>query len=152
MSYNPYNNRKDGTGYPSQAAVLPRDYLKDGYCDAEGSPRRELFLDWAEELAATLKREKMTPTALRNFFNEAKTILSLVDQDAQREARFGEIVPRIHKLRSNAHYASQKRDGNIPPLFYSFIQKNHALAERSYSNLKMFVDHFECVVGYFKER
>jgi CRISPR type III-A-associated protein Csm2 len=126
--------------------TLPDEYLGQGYFDRDGHPFRMLFIGWPEELAGKFKQGEMSASALRNFYNEAKTINSIAEGLA-----FEQVKERIWKLKARAHYAAHRKAGNTPFLFYQFIDANLPHAEQSLKAYKTFVSHFECVVANFKE-
>ena len=128
---------------------LPDGYLQHGYYDQNGIPFKELFVDWPKEIALNFKKQKprMTQSSIRNFYNEVKTIAGLVRAD---EARFEENLVRLHKLPSLVHYAVYKKESNLPELFLEFVEKNYPEAQKSREHLKLFADHFMCVIAYLK--
>lgn len=148
------HRRHDGRGGQGSGGrgdvplTLPDGYLAQGYFDENGHPFKMLFIGWPEELAEKLKQgaNGMTASALRNFYNEARTIESIAEGLA-----FEHVRERIWKLKARAHYSSQRKTGNTPLLFVKFIEANLPHAEQSLKAYKTFVSHFECVVAYFKE-
>lgn len=135
--------RENGGGWAS----LPDDYLKAGYFDDSGRFRKELFIGWPEQIVSGLKG-KMSATALRKFFDEAKTILSVAEG---QEDAFENVRHRVWKLKALVHNATKKKDSNTPFLFAKFIEANIPHAEQSLKAYKAFVLHFECIVAFFKE-
>jgi CRISPR type III-A-associated protein Csm2 len=126
--------------------TLPEGYLAQGYFDENGYPLKQLFIGWPEELAAKFKEDRMTASALRNFYNESKIIHSIAEG-----LEFEQVRERIWKLKPLAQYAANRKAGNTPYLFYQFIVANLPHAEQSLKAFKTFVSHFECVVANFKE-
>jgi CRISPR type III-A-associated protein Csm2 len=148
-------NRFDGRGGQGRGGrggrndnhlTLPDGYLAQGYFDENGYPMKQLFIEWPKELAVKLRQGKMTASALRNFYNEARIIHSIAEG-----LEFEQVRERIWKLKPKAHYAANRKAGNTPYLFYQFIEANLPHAEQSLKAFKTFVSHFECVVAFFKE-
>lgn len=127
---------------------LPDNYLKEGYFDPQGVRHRELYFDWAVSISESLKTAKMTSTALRKYFNQAKQISRLVEADSQR---FEQKKHELLLLKAKVFNAAKKKRSNTPMLMHEFIEKNVREAEKSLINLTVFIDHFECIVAYFKE-
>ena len=149
----PQQTRNQGSqsGYSKQFAKpkLPEKYLQGGYFDEKGNKRKELYLDWAMEIAENLRIAKMTPNALRRYYNQIKNIASIVNG---KEQLFEERKSELFRLQALVFNASKKNDSSTPELMNEFIDINIKQAEQSLKCLQAFVEHFECVVAYFKER
>jgi len=125
-------------------AQLPKGYLDGGYFDDKGSVRKELIIDWAEQLARTFKDNGLYPSAMRNFFNKARAIESSPDF----EKNFSNLREQVYAFVPLAAYQVGRKV--VPECFGKFIEKNVSLATKdptSYS--RGFVQHFKCVLAYF---
>lgn len=131
---------------------LPEGYLKEGYFDSEGLPRRELYVEMAEEVAKKLGLVGDTSSRLRKYYNEIRTIWEVVNADKSvSEKAFHSNRHRLYKLRATASYDSNREDARSSRILYDFVDKNVQIAERSLKHYKVFMDHFMCIMGYFKE-
>lgn len=136
----------------NEPITLSTEYLKKGYFDETGKPRKELYITWAEEIADRLIRVGMTQSALRNFYNEIKVIQSLIrsDDTKKKEEQFQNQKHRLYKLRAIANNFVNKPENKKKFIFYDFINKNLPFAEKDEKHFNTFVDHFMCILGYFK--
>jgi CRISPR-associated protein Csm2 len=132
---------------PSGSRSLPSGYLKGGYFDTDGrNPKREVLLDWAEGVADTLTSKNMTSSSLRTFFNTIRAM----DSRLRSGEPFDSIKTMLFKAKALVAYAVSR--GSVPNDFREFVDMNIALASQDSRSFKAFMDHFECVVGYFKDR
>ncbi|MFW5437294.1 type III-A CRISPR-associated protein Csm2 [Paenibacillus apiarius] len=131
---------------------LPESYLEEGYFDSEGLPRRELYVEMAEEVAKKFGVVGDSSSRLRKYYNEVRTIWEVVNADKNgSEKAFHSNRHRLYKLRATASYDSNREDGRSSRILYDFINKNVQIAEKSLKHYKVFMDHFMCIMGYFKE-
>ena len=123
---------------------LPLGYLASGYFDSAENVLPEVIVDWAKDIAYKLYMGKMATAQLRKFFGEVRRIelkLSQVDD-------FEQVRPEILKLIAYANDAVKKN--KAPALFNEFMKQNITWAARGKKEfLKGFVNHFECIVGFF---
>ena len=96
----------------------------------------------------------MATGQLRSFFTEVRRLEKILDATDDFES----IRYQIQKLTSFAEYAINKKGSidiegyNVPHLFKQFIEKNVFLAQKGREEFKAgFVNHFECLVGYYPE-
>lgn len=123
-------------------------YLSEGYFDEKGNPRKELYLDWAEGIATILAREGMTKGALRRFYAQIKGIQPLMND----KQGFEKNKHRLYSIVPLANYGVNRNDSALPEEFKTFIEKNMMLAEKDEKHFKFFVEHFQSVIAYFKEK
>lgn len=131
-------NERSGLGRP------PPGYLAKGYFQEKDKLFPELLDRWARDIADGLANGGMATSQLRRFFDETKRI----KRKLENTRKFNEIVPEILKLSAYANDAVKKR--KAPTLFNDFINQNlkwASLGEKEF--LIGFVNHFECVVGFF---
>lgn len=121
------------------------NYLSQGYFDENDQPRKELYLDWPRSIAEILSRQGMTKGSLRRFYAQVKGLHPLMEKDFEgNKYRLYAIVPLVN-------YGVNKEDSPLPKEFKSFIEQNVKQAEKDLRHYKFFVEHFQCVVAYFKE-
>jgi len=131
--------------------------LEDGYLDENGRLKRKLIENEAEKIGRLLakgglnrekKKEKLTKTQLRNFYNEVKALEERIND----EDSFMNNLPHILMLKAKANYAYRGgKNQKIPKSFKDFIVKNIEIIseEESYTSFDNFTTFFEAVVGYF---
>lgn len=128
---------------------LPQGYLQNGYFDEKGHVLPAVVQEWAQAIARSLAdcKPKMTATQLRGrYFGEVRRLENKLNavQD------FAIIRPEVLKLPMYVENAVNK--GKVPGLFKLFIETNVRWAARGEKEFrKGFVNHFECVVGYYPE-
>lgn len=122
---------------------LPPRYLEGGYFDSAGNLLPEVIVDWAEDIAGKLHRGKMATAQLRRFFNEVRRI----ELKLHKVGNFEQAQPEILKLIAYASDAVKKN--KAPSLFNDFIRQNVKWAAHGEKEFSGFVNHFECVVGFF---
>lgn len=145
-------NQKHGTGKDGSDAGssprLPADYLKDGYfkcIDGKNYIREEVFIRWAEDTSASLRRAKMTSAAIRRFF----TKLRAIEYKYKMSHDFERAREGIYAFSRDARYAETRKV--TPPLFTQFIEANTAEAKKDAEHFRAFIEHFQSVIAYFKE-
>jgi CRISPR type III-A-associated protein Csm2 len=149
MTYNRPSSQLGNLPRPtfSSQSLLPPGYLKDGYFDNNGNIFEEVIIQWPQQLARDLhgSRPQLKTTQLRKFFQETR----------RQEGRLTSGIPfttvktEIQKLDSYAENALKKN--NTPVLFRMFIGQNVKLATKDEKSFRAFVNHFECIVGYYPE-
>ena len=79
----------------------------------------------------------------------------------QRERMFEEgrlafvlerIKEKLYSFYPSAAYAVSRKNTSVPPEFQKFIETNMKLAVKDPKHFKGFVEHFQSVVAYFKEK
>lgn len=119
-------------------------YLRDGYFDSKGNIRREIIIDFPQQMAYLLSSNRMGSAALRRFFTRIKAI----ERHAEQSPDFDRIKPELYNLQSAVRYS---RGRNIVPKeFVQFIDSNVELASQGQEHLKAFIKHFESVIAFFK--
>lgn len=119
-------------------------YLKEGYFDSEGYRRKEIYIDWAKEIANKLSNSNMTTASLRKFYNQIKGLQHLLTN----EENFNANKYRLYNIIPLAQY---KLNSSVPQEFVDFLEVNLQQVEKDFKNFQVFVDHFQSVVAYFKE-
>lgn len=152
-----YSKQKNGTGSPTtvfhsstvQASSLPIEYLAGGYFiekNGKSYIKEEVFIKWAIEVSTALKQQLLTPAAIRRYFSKLRAIEYKYKADRDFElAREG-----IFAFSRDVHYTENR--GVTPPLFTQFIEANAKEAKKDAQHFRAFVEHFQSVVAYFKER
>ena len=133
----------------SSPASLPDNYLDGGYFDKKGDKqylKEAVFIEWPQKVSIALGKQGMSPTALRKFFNKLRAI----EAKYKSSMDFDLVKQDIFAFDRDVAYTSGR--GVTPPLFKSFIAKNIELAKRDPDNFKGFVEHFQSVIAYFKEK
>jgi CRISPR type III-A-associated protein Csm2 len=122
---------------------LPDNYLAKGYFDANEHILPEVLLDWARDIAQKLAIGMKT-AQLRRFFAETRRI----QRELKTVGDFQQVFPDILKLVAYACDSVKKQ--KAPPLFEEFMTENIKWASRGEKEFLIgFVNHFECVVGFF---
>lgn len=141
--------RQGGAGAPPGESFW-RDYLKDGYFDADGNLRSRVVVEEAIAVARRLvegrtsEREGLTTAQLRRFYDMAKG----VETRLKGGTPFPSVIGEVSSLHSHAAAAVEK--GKAPHELLRFFEKNLPLAiqdERSFR--QGFLMHFQSVVAYF---
>lgn len=130
--------------------------LESGYLDEEGRFKKELIEDEADKIGELLaqgginkrnKKNKLTNSQLRNFYNEVKALDAKINED-----NFLDNLPFVLMLKAKANYAYRGgKNSKIPESFKDFIIKNVEVIseEKTYKSFDNFTTFFETVVGYF---
>jgi CRISPR-associated protein Csm2 len=136
-------------GIPPIVATLPKGYLAGGYFETKNGKqyiREEVFITWVKEMSAALKAEGLTPAAIRRFFSKLRAIeykfRTTKDFDLAREG--------IYAFSRDVAYTENR--GVTKPLFSKFIELNCTEAKKDAEHFRAFVEHFQSVVAYFKEK
>ena len=87
------------------------------------------------------KREVLTQTQLRRYFNECRNLEKKVKQTS-----FDRSKPLIKMVKSKVAYSFEK----IPPSFEEFLNKSIDEIKDS-NDFEAFMLHFEAVVGFSKQ-
>lgn len=136
------------SGQAPVAPGLPVGYLQKGYFDNKGNILPEVILDWPRDIARNLasSRPQMKTAQLRGrFFAEVRRLETRLESVKDYDAIRSDVL----KLSVYAEQGVNK--GKVPSIFKQFIDANVKLATKGQKEFKAFVDHFECVVGFFPE-
>ncbi len=123
---------------------LPPDYLKTGYFDAAGNPRKELVTTVAQAVARSLRKAypELTNSQMRQFYTHVRGI----EYRLRQGRTFAELQAELHMLKPLAE-ERQKKD-KVPELFSAFIRTNLAHVTDEKSFLKGFLLHFQAVLAF----
>ena len=142
----PRDNR--GGSFPPRPQ-FPPGYLQKGYFDEKGNILPQVIQEWAKIIAGALFNTvpKMTTGQLRGaFFNEVRRLERRLD--ATRD--FDTIRPELLKL--SVFAADRRKKNKVSNFFEEFITINLREAAKGEKEFKKgFVNHFECVVGFYPE-
>ena len=111
--------------------------------------REELLDQTAKSIAQSfsqkefrpIKREALSQTQLRRFFNDLRNLEKKVQQSS-----FEKVKPLIKMVKSKVAYSREK----IPSSFENFMNESIS-AIQSEKDFRAFMLHFEAVVGFSKE-
>lgn len=129
---------------------LPKDYLQQGYFDAEGHIFSELVCKVPEEIAKSLGIGGVTSTQLRRFYNKSKA----AEQRLNAGETFRGVVPTLLELKQHAANSVGRAQGDEQrglEFLKQFLDSNVDLAVQSEKAFrKGFLLHFQGVLAYFK--
>ncbi len=131
----------------SGQASLPQGYLQDGYFDKNGNTLDEVITLWPQQLAKVFHESipQLKTTQLRKFFQEVR----------HQQGRLTTGLPfesvRTEILKLDSYAANALKKNNAPILFRNFVGQNIRFATKDEKSFKVFVTHFECIVGYYPE-
>jgi len=133
------------------ASKLPDGYLSGGYFIANKDKnyiRKEVFIDWAQDVSQALKQQTpaMTSAAIRRFFSK----LRAVEYKYKMNQEFDLAKEGIYAFVRDVTYTENR--GVTPSLFSRFIEKNVDEARKSPDHFRAFIEHFQSVVAYFKDK
>lgn len=131
------------------ATGLPKGYLVGGYFETQNGKqyiREEVFIAWAKEVSAALKADGLTPAAIRRFFSKLRAI----EYKFKTTRDFNLAREGIYAFSRDVAYTENR--GVTKPLFSKFIELNCAEAKKDAEHFRAFVEHFQSVVAYFKEK
>jgi CRISPR-associated protein Csm2 len=142
--------RGGGHASSSTATIKLRDgYLEGGYFDIKNGKnyiKEAVFIKWAQDVSADLKQQGMSPNAIRNFFNK----LRAVEYNYKSTKDFDRTRQDIYTFCRDVKYTENR--GVTPLLFTSFIEANIAEAKKDADHFKAFIEHFQSVIAYFKDK
>jgi len=130
----------------SEQSLSP-DYLKNGYFDENGYLREEIFTSEAMHVSDVLSSKGMTSAAIRRFYTKLRGI-----SNRYGTGDFERIKEKLYSFYPSAAYAVSRKNTSVPPEFQKFIETNIKLAVKDPKHFKGFVEHFQSVVAYFKEK
>lgn len=143
------NEKMKGGGTHIGVVKLPDGYLYEGYFDVKNGKnyiKEAVFIAWAQELSNSLKQSGLTSAAIRRFFSKLRAIeykfKMTRDFDLAREG--------IYAFVRDVTYTENR--GVTPPLFSKFIERNVNEAKESPDHFRAFIEHFQSVVAYFKDK
>ena len=150
---NKKNKDGGGGGNPSASgpapAQLPEGYLDGGYFETKNDKkyiREEVFISWARAVSAALKQDGLTSTKIRGFFNKLRAI----EYNFKMTHDFDRAREGIFAFARDVAYTENR--GVTKPLFTRFIEKNIAEAKKDAEHFRAFIEHFQSVVAYFKDK
>jgi len=134
----------------NRKAIALRDgYLTGGYFETKNGKnyiKEAVFIKWAQDISADLRGERLSPTAIRNFFNK----LRAVEHNYKVSKDFDKTRQDIYSFCRDVKYTENR--GVTPELFTKFIDANIALAKKDPEHFKAFIEHFQSVIAYFKDK
>lgn len=133
----------------SRTSALRDGYLAGGYFEIKNGKnyiKEDVFINWAQEISADLRREGLSPTAIRNFFNK----LRAVEHNYSVTKDFDKTRQDIYSFCRDVKYTENR--GVTPELFTKFIDSNITLAKKDPEHFKAFIEHFQSVIAYFREK
>lgn len=145
---------------PDQRAQPELPALEGGYFDGQNTLRREIFIEWPQAIAQSLRsiRPPATKNSLRAFYTMLR--MAKTQFDAQRgdpQKAQADATTQLYKLRTAAQY--QQTRAVISQLCHRFLTKNiDAVLERGkdfdsfQKNFNAFVEHFQAVIAYLPEK
>lgn len=135
---------RQGTQPGATVAEHWRDYLKDGYFDADGCLRVEyVSRERVEPLAQ--KMASLTIHQIRRYFGHCRAIETRLKSGG---VSWASIWPEVKKLDVAAADGAAKNPAKIPALFHDFIKRNVDKIKTENDFLKGFLPHFEALVGF----
>jgi hypothetical protein len=123
---------------------LPGNYLRSGYFDSAGNPRKEMIIDEARAAAEALAGSKLAAVKLQGLYNRARMLRDKLAGTGDFPALQGEI----RMLLIDAVDATGR--GVTPKVFLTFVERNIELAVRDPKSFtEGFVEHLRCVRAWF---
>jgi CRISPR type III-A-associated protein Csm2 len=132
-------------------ADLWKDYLKDGYFDADGALRIEyVSREKVEPLvrAMCVDQVGLTTHQVRRYFGHCRAIETRLKASG---AAWSKVWPEVKKLDIAAADGAAKQQPKIPALFHDFIRRNVAAIRTQKDFIEGFLPHFEALVGFGQE-
>jgi CRISPR-associated protein Csm2 len=143
------NRGNQGNAYAATVSTLPKGYLEGGYFenkDGKKYIKEEIFITWAREVSAALKAQGLTAAAIRRFFSK----LRAVEYKYKTNHDFNLAREGIYAFVRDVSYTENR--GVTPALFSRFIEANVEQAKNDAEHFRAFVEHFQSVVAYFKDK
>jgi CRISPR-associated protein Csm2 len=142
--------RGGGNAYSAVSAPkLPENYLNGGYFETKNDRnyiKEDVYIKWAKDISISLKQQGMSANAIRNFFNK----LRAVEYNYKLNKDFDRTRQDIYAFCRDVKYTENR--GVTPVLFTSFIEANITEAKKDGAHFKAFVEHFQSVIAYYKEK
>lgn len=151
MSYNneqKYGNKGQYNKYDKPQIKL--NFAEKGFTDSKGNLREELITDEALDIAKYFKKDNLSNSQLRAFFNEIKAINNRLNND---ESNFEKVYPMILMIKSKIEYRASK-DSKKMESFKQFLTEGVKYIQdqnkkgKGYEAFVNFAIFFEAVVGY----
>jgi hypothetical protein len=123
---------------------LPDDYLRFGYFDSVGNPRKEMIIDEARAAAEALAGADLAAVKLQGLYNRAR----MLKDKLARTGDFPALQGEIRMLLIDAIDATGRKV--TPRVFLTFVERNVELAvldPKSFT--EGFVEHLRCVRAWF---
>jgi len=145
ISKHGFSAHKHHTGGGADLSFLDKGFFEDS---EKKIIRSELIEKYAHDLGKqyakgeTSNGKALTPSQLRNFFNDVRSLEAKV----KAESDFSQLIPHIKMLKAKVAYAFGR--GNVPREFKELISKCVSKIE-SKEDFQAFVKFFEAIVGYF---
>jgi CRISPR-associated protein Csm2 len=140
---------RTGGGNNSGEADLPDHYLQGGYFEEKNGKnymKEEIFISWARDVSSALKKAGLKSAAIRRFFSKLRATehkyKTTNDFDLAREG--------IYAFVRDVSYSENR--GVTPVLFSRFIEANVQLAKKDAEHFRAFIEHFQSVVAFFREK
>lgn len=140
---------KGGGGAGS--STLREGYLSGGYFEEKNGRKyikEDIFIKWAKDISGDLKIQTpaMTSAAIRRYFSKLRAI----EYKFKMNRDFDLAREGIYAFARDVAYTENR--GVTPVLFSRFIEANIAEAKKSAEHFRAFVEHFQSVVAYFKDK
>lgn len=136
-------------GGMAHPAKLPDGYLLGGYFDVKNEKnyiKEDVFIKWAKDVSVDLKQQGLTSAAIRRFFSKLRAVEYKFkmnhDFDSAREGLFAFV--------RDVSYTENR--SVTPSLFSRFIEVNIEQAKKDADHFRAFIEHFQSVVAYFKDK
>jgi CRISPR type III-A-associated protein Csm2 len=143
------NDSSSRHGSSVVAVKLREGYLEGGYFEVKNDKnyiKEEVFIKWAQDVSADLKQQGLTPAAIRRFFSK----LRAVEHKFKANRDFDLAREGVYAFTRDVTYTENR--GVTPHLFSLFIERNIREAQKSGEHFRAFVEHFQSVVAYFKDK
>ena len=148
-----YMRKKNSQGTPhgstSAGAKLPVGYLDGGYFNTINEKRyikEEVFITWARVVSNDLKQQGLTSAAIRRYFSKLRAI----EYKFKMNHDFNSAQEGLYAFIRDVSYTENR--GVTPPLFSRFIETNVTEAKKSSDHFRAFIEHFQSVVAFFKDK
>lgn len=136
-------------GYSAPQVKLRDGYLSGGYFDTRNGKnyiKEDVFIKWAKDVSVDLKQQGLTSAAIRRFFSKLRAVEYKFkinhDFDSAREGLFAFVRDVSYTENRNV----------TPTLFSQFIGVNIELAKKDADHFRAFIEHFQSVVAYYKDK
>jgi len=144
-----FSKKKNSPNGPPIVAKLRDGYLDGGYFYTKNDKnyiREDVFIKWAQDISYDLKQQGLTSAAIRRFFSK----LRAVEHKYKMTRDFELAREGIYAFVRDVTYTENR--GVTPSLFSKFIEKNISEAKKSPDHFRAFIEHFQSVVAYFKDK
>ena len=139
--------RHDRSPSARRSDDLPEGYLRLGYFDTEGNPRKEMLVDEARavaEVLASASAPELAANKVAALYNRARMLKDRLNQGAE----FAAVRADIYGLLTDAVDATGRRI--TPEVFMRFVERNVELAAKDAKSFKEgFIEHLHGVRAWF---